>query len=221
MTDPSFKRNGWISPFLALLIGVYSLHAGPEVPNGPEHEGVQAVVDLPGDMRVHNTGGTDGAGLCVFATLDMIARYMNIEDLIGIMEKMHREQPGGGYPEKVQKMIDHYAPNAGVEIVQYQGTDPAILDMAMLTGRPCGVTYGYGEFYRNQTIYHMVMLVHLDAKWAAIVDNNNEKYVTWMSREDFLKRWVHPQGTGWAYVLVNPPPPPVPTRWVHGAKTAA
>jgi hypothetical protein len=74
----------------------------------------------------------------------------------------------------------------------------------------CHVTYGYGERYRMQTIAHMVNLVHLDQKWAAILDNNFPGTYEWMPREEFLKRWAHPGGQGWAYVMLAPPPPPVP-----------
>lgn len=182
-----------------------------EVANGPEHEGVQARIDLPPSMHVKNSVGTDGSGLCVFATLQMCAYYQDIPALQDLVNRMHREMAGGGYPEKVEQVIQKYADGQRIEIFQYQGKDPATLDLAMKTGRPCGVTYGYGAFYNNQTIAHMVLLAHLDDKWAAIIDNNNPAYWTWMSREEFLRRWKHPYGTGWAYVLLAPPPPPVPT----------
>jgi hypothetical protein len=195
---------------LVVALSTLLAHAGTEVPNGPVHDGTEVTVDLPLTQRVHNKGGTDGSGLCVFATLDMIARYQNIKPLIGIMERMSKEERGGGWPEKVDAMIAKYGLGQQIDIVQYQGVDPAILDLAMKTGRPVGLTYGYGEFYGNQTIAHMVMLVHLDAEKAAILDNNDEKRITWMSRKEFLRRWSWPHNQGWAYVLLAPPPPPAP-----------
>lgn len=191
---------------------------------GPSHAGVEVIVDLPigeapgslpealatsatSRQRVRNFGmpRPNGPGLCVFATLDMMGRYQNIVPLIGIIHKIPQ---GGGYPAKVKAVVEEHAP--GLELVQYLGTDPATLDLAMRTGRPVGVTYGYGEFYQNQTIPHMVMLAHLDAQWAAIIDNNDPTVWTWMTRGEFLKRWTHLGGQGWAYVLIAPPPPPPP-----------
>ena len=121
---------------------------------------------------------------------------------------IHKLNEGGGWPEKVERVFKQYAPN--LNFVQYEGTDPAMLDKALAEGRAAGVTYGYGERYGMKTIYHMVLLVHLDDKWAAILDNNFPGTYEWMTREEFLRRWVHPGGKGWAYVMLAPPPPPIP-----------
>lgn len=211
---------------LAACLLAFSALAGDEADDGPIHDGVEAVVDLPAEMHVKNKGGKptprepDGAGLCVFATLDMCARYQDIRPLIGILERMAGKEEGGGYPEKVDKIVAREAQARGetVDIVQYEGKDPSILDLAMKTGRPCGVTYGFGKPYVDSSgrplsvIYHMVMLVHLDESRAAIIDNNFPGHLTWMSRAEFLRKWKHPQGKGWAYVLLAPPPPPVPSN---------
>ncbi len=196
----------------AILTVAGAAQAGrTETANGPVHEGTAATVQLPVDLQLRNTVGVDGQGNCVFATLDMCARYQSIDGLIGVMDRMRTREKGGGWPEKVERIIKAYGGvDADVEIVQYQGTDPAILDLAMRTGRPAGVTYGYGEFYGGKTIAHMVLLAHLDENRAAIIDNNDPGHWTWMSRAEFLKRWGHPGGQGWAYVLIAPPPPPVP-----------
>lgn len=58
-------------------------------------------------------------------------------------------------------------------------------------------------------IAHMVNLVYLDAQSAAILDNNFEKEILWMTRQEFLSRWTG-KGNGWAVVLLAPRPPPVP-----------
>lgn len=191
--------------------------AGPtETPNGNVHRGKEVAIDLPEGQRVRNTAGTDGAGMCVFASMDMAARWQNVRPLVGIMARLARTERGGGWPEKVDRIVKQHAP--GLEIVQYQGTSPAILDLAIRTGRPACITYGYGEFYGNKTIAHMVLLAHLDADLAAVIDNNDPGHITWMARAELLKRWQHGQGYGWAYVLIAPPPPPVPR---NGTPTAA
>lgn len=174
--------------------------------DGNRHMGVELQVDLPFSQHVKNFGAPkDNMGLCVFATMDMDARWHNERRLIGIINKLDK---GGGWPAKVDAVIKEHAPD--LKYVQYEGTDPSILDKALSEGRPAGVTYGYGERYQMETIAHMVLLVHLDSKWAAILDNNFPGTYEWMPREEFLKRWVHPSKEGWAYVFLGAIPPPIP-----------
>jgi hypothetical protein len=159
--------------------------------NGSVHEGSVVAVDLPDSQQVRNFGApADRKGLCVFATLDMGACYQNVRPLIGMIHKL---QQGGGWPEKVDQVVKQYG--EGAEIVQYQGTDPSFLELAIRTGRPCGVTYGYGERYQMEAIYHMVLLVHLDTRQAAIIDNNFPDTIEWMVRAEFLRRARHPGGS--------------------------
>lgn len=173
---------------------------------GTSHGGVEIQIDLPGLQHVKNFGApADGKGLCVFASMTMAGRWHNVRPLFDVI---HRVNEGGGWPEKVDQVLRRHAP--ALKYVQYEGTDPAILDKALAEGRIACVTYGYGERYGMQTIYHMVCLVHLDARYAAVLDNNFPGTYEWMSREEFLRRWVHPGGKGWAYVMLAPPPPPIP-----------
>jgi hypothetical protein len=184
----------------------YLVFAAKADVDGPLHDGVEIQIELPVAQHVENFGAPkDKLGLCVFATMDMDARWHNVRKLIGIINKI---QEGGGWPAKVDAVFKQYAPD--LKYIQYEGTDPAILDKALSEGRPAGVTYGYGERYKMQTIAHMVLLVHLDSKWAAILDNNFPGTYEWMPREEFLRRWVHPNGEGWCYVMLAPPPPPPP-----------
>lgn len=174
--------------------------------DGQTHDGVEIQIDLPTGQHVRNFGApADGKGLCVFASMTMAARWHNVRQLSDIIHKINE---GGGWPEKVNEVFKQYAPD--LKFVQYEDTDPAILDKALSEGRPACVTYGYGERYQMKTIYHMVLLVHLDDKRAAILDNNFPGTYEWMSRAEFLRRWVHPSGKGWAYVMLAPPPPPIP-----------
>jgi hypothetical protein len=73
------------------------------------------------------------------------------------------------------------------------------------------VTYdGRDGFYPGH-VEHMVNLVYLDDRWAAILDNNREKQVVWMTPAEFQSRWVGGVGRqGWAVILTGPGCPPAP-----------
>lgn len=198
---------------IALLLVCFSdafgqVRQATETATGPVFQGTEAAIDLPLDLHVKNIGAPkDGLGLCVFASLQMAAQWEGTEALFDLI---HKVPNGGGWPEKVDHYLKLLAPD--LPYVQYEGTNPAILDRAIAMGRPVCVTYGYGEFYRNETIAHMVLLAHLDDKLAAVIDNNDPGKWTWMTRDEFLKRWKHPNGKGWCVVLLDPPPPPVPSN---------
>jgi hypothetical protein len=200
--DRTFQIDGRV------VIGDFNVGSSGAVVDGPIHEGVEIDIDLPSSEHVKNFGAPkDNLGLCVFASMNMAAHWHNVRELADVIHKIPN---GGGYPAKVDKVFKDFAPN--LKYVQYEGTDPAILDKALSGGRPACVTYGYGERYKLQTIFHMVMLVHLDKDVAVILDNNFPGTYEWMSRAEFLKRWVHPGGQGWAFVMLAAPPPPVPTN---------
>ncbi|CAB4220107.1 hypothetical protein UFOVP1620_35 [uncultured Caudovirales phage] len=180
-----------------------SVEGGRTSPDGAE----EIQIDLPGTQQMKNTGGKDGAGLCVFTSIEHSGRWQNVDSILGLQQKMTREQ-GGGYPSKVEKMLAKYCD--GAQYLQYEGSDPALIKLALTTGRMPSVTYGYSPRYSGK-IAHMVNAVHLTEKWAAILDNNfpgDTKY-EWMTPAEFKKRWVS-GGGGWCVVVLAPPPPPMP-----------
>jgi hypothetical protein len=177
---------------------------GPVAPDG----NTEVTCDLAVEARHKNRGGRDGAGLCVFCSVDHAALYQNDARVIGLFQRMHTE-PGGGWPAKLDAMLQKHCP--GAQYLQYEGKDTGLLKFALKTGRMPSVTYsGHDPHYRG-SIAHMVNLVHLDDRWAAVLDNNfiGERDLVWMSPEDFAKRW-RGNGSGWAVVLLSPPPPPIP-----------
>lgn len=190
--------------FLALF-NADSQVGGRNSPDNTE----QLQIDLPAAEHMKNIGGRDGSGLCVFTSVEHSGRWQNVEQLTGFQLKMKKED-GGGWPEKVDKMILKYAP--GTTYLQYSGDDPSLLKLALKTGRMPAVTYGYSPRYGGTgRIAHMVNLVHLSQKWAAILDNNfpgDDKY-EWMTPVEFTRRWKL-GGGGWAVFLLSPPPPPPP-----------
>jgi hypothetical protein len=188
-----------------------SVEGGRTSPDGAE----EIQIDLPGTQQMKNTGGKDGAGLCVFTSIEHSGRWQNVDSILGLQQKMTREQ-GGGYPSKVEKMLAKYCD--GAQYLQYEGSDPALIKLALTTGRMPSVTYGYSPRYSGK-IAHMVNAVHLTERWAAILDNNfpgDTKY-EWMSPNEFKKRWVS-GGGGWCVVVLAPPPPPMPYNEGEPAK---
>jgi hypothetical protein len=178
-------------------------------PVGPDGK-TEVACDLPVSERMRNVGGRDGAGLCVFTSIQNAARYQNELRLVNFQADMRRE-PGGGYPAKVDTMIAKYG--KGTPYLQYEGKDPSILKAALATGRMPSVTYNGHDPHYAGTIAHMVNLIHLDANWAVVLDNNfvGENQLVWLTPDDFYRRW-RGNGGGWSVVLLSPPPPPVPHR---------
>src|SRR5258707_764691 len=68
-------------------------------PTGPDGK-TEVVCDLPVSERMRNSGGRDGAGLCVFTSVQNAARYQNEGRLVNFQADM-RKEPGGGYPAKL------------------------------------------------------------------------------------------------------------------------
>jgi hypothetical protein len=181
-------------------------------PTGPD--GTQAQVDYPKSQWQKNTGGSNGAGLCVFTSIEFAARWQHVPELEDFQAWM-KSHPGGGYPSKVDAMIGQLCKQKGVQVpqyIQYQGRDLDVLRLALKTGRlPC-ITYdGHDGLHYRGGISHMTNVAHLDDKWAMVLDNNYPPDKSlWMSPQEFLQRWAG-KGNGWAVFLLNPGPPPVPT----------
>lgn len=215
---------------LALILAVVlspPLVAQTIHPGGPTDGGVRATADLPASQHMRNTGGSDGAGLCVFTSIEHCSRWQSLV-LAGLQSYM-TTQPGGGYPDKVEQVITAFCRQNKRDIpkfIQHTGGDETVLDLAIKTGRMPGITYaGQDDFYVGQTIAHMVNLVYLDADRAAILDNNRPGVFVWMSRKQLLDRWrgndangrpltvrqgvrQTPIGGGWTVIFLDGPPPP-------------
>lgn len=182
---------------------------GPVGPGGTEVQ-----VDFPLSLRTKNVGGSDGAGLCVFTSIGHAARWQG-EPVLRDFQQFMRSRPGGSWPEKTDKMIEAISKEKGREVryLQYEGSDPLILRLALESGRMPGVTYNGRDPHYRGTIAHMVNLVYLSDTQAAILDNNfvGESELVWMSRTEFLSRWTG-GGNGWAVILLDEAPAPVPTN---------
>jgi hypothetical protein len=180
---------------------------GPTAPDGTEVQN-----DLPQSLHVKNRGGSDGAGLCVFASLKHSAVWQDVTPLTDIFEYMFTK-PGGGYPDKVDKVIKDICTKKGVPIppyIQIEGSDIEILKLACKTGRIPGVTYGYSPSgrYGGRRIAHMVTLLSADAKNFCVLDNNFPRTYEWLTPQEF--QGAYRADGGWAVIFLDSGPPPVP-----------
>lgn len=194
---------------------------GAKVGGGVHEDGTELQCDLPAQLHLKNKGGRDGAGLCVFTSIAHSARWQNVPLLEDFRDWM-TQHPGGGYPEKVTKMIAQIAKEKGQPVPDYLQVESGDLDIirkACASGRLPAVTYSKSPSgrYSGQRISHMVSLVHADEKHFVVLDNN---YVTppgqayeWLTPAEFKSAYVHNRGresAGWAVILLAPPPPPPP-----------
>jgi hypothetical protein len=206
---------------VAILLAALSLSGAPraaKVGGNLAPDGKTEIhCDLPGDQHLQNKGGSDGAGLCVFTSVDHSARWQNIPALVGFRDWMTK-YPGGGWPEKLDKMIARLCQERGLpkpDYVQVENLkDLEILRLACRTGRMPAVTYERSPTgrYSGQRIAHMVSMPHCDGQHVAVLDNNypGPTRYEWMTPEEFI-RVCNPRGY-WAVVLLPPPPPPPPTN---------
>ena len=64
--------------------------------------------------------------------------------------------------------------------------------------------------YNGQRIAHMVNVVHIGNKWAAVLDNNFPQKLIWMPVQSFEKQWKGSRGGGWSVILLANGSPPIP-----------
>jgi hypothetical protein len=126
-----------------------------------------------------------------------------------------KKYPGGGYPEKVDQMVERLCKEKRAtkpKYLQVQGNDVEILKVACRSGKMPSITYCWSPTGRYRgTVAHMVNLVHVDNKWWGILDNNFPENIEWMNETEFKRAYLG-KGGGWAVILLNPGPPPMPTN---------
>ena len=174
--------------------------------------GVEVDCDLPVDQRIRNIGSkVDGAGMCVMSSIEMSARWANMEEFRGLRDWCAK-QPGGAYPSKVDRQLKEYCAAKGLRVpdyVQYQGPNPLpVIQAAIGSSRiPC-ITYNGRDGVRYKgPIAHMVCCNGLTSQTATILDNNGigENELLWMTPKDMADR-----APNWVFVWLHPPPPPPP-----------
>lgn len=182
---------------------------------GPDGK-TEVVIDLPVDQRMRNIGSKrDGLGMCVSTSMTHAARWHNMREWLTFRDWC-AEFPGGGYPSKMDKQVREFAKEKGIPcpmFLQYEGTDPTIIEEALAAGLCVSNTYcGRDGVRYSGHISHMVNTVYLSRKnnLAAIMDNNGKaEDLIWMSFDEYVERWTDGGRGGWVFLwLVAPPPPP-------------
>lgn len=150
-------------------------------------------VNVPVGMRQSNWLGSQREGSCVHASMISLFRWQN---RLNTADYWRRTYGNGAGPEDLAAKFDR-------EKIRYAYTtdgDVRFLEWACQTRRGCGITVMGGS--------HMVALVHLDAKWAAVLDNNSVSKYRWVPRETLIAEWK--ASHGWAVTILYTPAAPLP-----------
>jgi hypothetical protein len=150
-------------------------------------------VNLPLALRQSNWTGSAGMGSCTWATMVSLLRWQGHYDVANWV----RQNYGDG---ACQNCMPQKMDRAGIRYAYVTNGDVKFLEWACSTRRGFGIAINGGE--------HMVALVHLDAKWAALLDNNNIENFIWVPRETLIAEWK--ASNGWAITPVYSPAAPLP-----------
>lgn len=210
----------WILGVLALALSCSSTRA--QQPDGRGEIRLERADGYPGftpdnpiadEHHVRNEGGSDGAGLCVIASLleGGMAQGVPGLDVPGVDEEsgqlVHgkgsrlwqaaKSRPGGYYPEKLEGLLQETMP--GVGWYSHETADPSVLERLSRAGYRPGITMNTGAFYGYQDIAHYVALEHYRAGGHAMIQDNNEPGIhRLMPSEELDRRFLDPRsGVGW------------------------
>jgi hypothetical protein len=189
MSQSGLKRTLFA---LALLVAV----AGCEVTETATNHAAKKerpTVNVPEVLRQRNWIGDQGMGSCVHATMISLLRW---QYRLKTADHWRQTYGDGEQPEDLAAKLDR----EGIRYAYVTNGDVRFLEWACRTRRGCGITVMGGA--------HMVALVHLDEKWAAILDNNNVETFIWVPRETLIAEWK--ASYGWAVTPIYAPAAPLP-----------
>ena len=150
-------------------------------------------VNVPEVLRQRNWIGDQGMGSCVHASMISLLRW---QYRLKTADHWRQTYGDGEQPEDLAAKFDR----EGIRYAYVTNGDVRFLEWACRTRRGCGITVMGGA--------HMVALVHLDDKWAAILDNNNVENFIWVPRETLIAEWK--ASYGWAVTPIYAPAAPLP-----------
>ena len=150
-------------------------------------------VNLPAVLRQSNWRGPQGQGSCVHATMISLFRW---QYRLKTADHWRQTYGDGEQPEDLAAKFNE----EGIRYAYVTNGDVRFLEWACSTRRGCGITVMGGA--------HMVALVYLDDKWAAILDNNNVENFIWVPRETLIAEWK--ASYGWAGTPIYTPAAPLP-----------
>lgn len=167
----------------------------PVKPVKPAVNTERPLINVPMILRQANWIGSLREGSCVHATMISLMRWQGRPHLAN---KWKRTYANGEWPNGLASKFDR----AGVRYAYTDKGDVKFLEWASRTRRGCGITVRGGA--------HMVALVHLDDKWACLLDNNNISKYKWVSRESMIAEWK--ASHGWAVTVLYTPSSPLPAN---------
>jgi hypothetical protein len=151
------------------------------------------VVNVPKPLRQINWLGSQNEGSCCWASLITTLHW---EGQHNLAQWVRANCGNGENPDSLARDMAAYdVPFA----VTYGDQDVAFLEQALAGRRGVMVAVDGGS--------HMVVLCHLDAERACIIDNNNPNHDEWMTRAQFLTEWTN--AGSWAVVPLFSPVPPL------------
>lgn len=165
----------------------------PLQPTRPAINKERPLVNVPPAMRQANWLGNQREGSCVHATMISLMRW---QGRFHLANKWKQTYANGEWPEGLASKFDR----EGVRYAYTDKGDVKFLEWATRTRRGCGITVMGGV--------HMVALVHLDDKWACLLDNNDISKYKWVRREAMIAEWR--ASHGWAVTPIYTPAAPRP-----------
>lgn len=167
----------------------------------PEHpSGQVAAAPIPPALHQKNTGGSDGAGLCVIASVKTAGEYLQLQKDVAALWDYAKRLPGGYYDGKFDRLAKRIAPN--LKYGHYHGTDYEVLKRLSDMGLPFGITMDTGELYGNKRVAHMVTGVSFRDDLACYIDNNSPGMFTWVNKEEWERRSKLATGEFWILALM-------------------
>jgi hypothetical protein len=177
--------------FALLLLVACSGCEQPQTKNVVKKE--RPTVNVPMSDQQKNWLGNQREGSCVHASMISLLRWQGRYK----MADYWRSHYGNGeWPEDMEAKFNR----EGIRFAQTTKGDVKFLEWACKTRRGCGITIMGGS--------HMVDLVHLDSKWAGLLDNNAVGKIIWIPRETLIAEWK--ASYGWAITPVYTPAAPLP-----------
>ncbi len=145
-----------------------------------------------------------GSGCCVMASNVANANHLQRTDWAEEIRAVSLTENGGHTPDKLDRQFQqvrekhpdfawrqwHNVPDGWERVKQWSAS-----------GVPIGITWGTGQHYGMQLIYHMVSCTHADDEWVQIKDNNYPDEYSTVPEPEGKRRWEM-GGLPWAVVLV-------------------
>jgi len=196
MKESNFRFSMGCVFIIFILSVVISVFSGCDVPCDPcpKAKVERPTVNIPLALRQSNwRGPRQGEGSCVHACMVSLFRW---QARYNTADYWRRSYGDGEMPNGLKYKLDRN----GIRYAYVTNGDVSFLEWACSTRRGCAITVLGGR--------HMVTLVHLDSKWAAILDNNSVSKFIWVPRGSLIAEWK--ASMGWAVTPVYTPAAPLP-----------